>query len=129
MKVKCLLLPLLALLIPSAHATNYVECEAIRAVITRNNMQIEDAEKAAIDLFVEKKIGEKFGLGNTNIKDCSQVADEDTLLRSTCDAYAKRVYSNSKEEAKPFLEEYKKTFIDVELRATKDFKKRGCYYF
>jgi len=28
-----LLLPLLALLIPAAHATNYVECEAIRTVI------------------------------------------------------------------------------------------------
>ena len=55
-----MLLQLLALVIPSAHAPNYVECEAIRSVIIRNNVQLENAIKESYLTFKFKLIIEKF---------------------------------------------------------------------
>ena len=127
--MKRLLLPLLALLIPAAHATNYVECEAIRNVISRTEVQLKEAEKKAMRLFVEKKIRDNFGSGDPEIKDCSQVGDQDTFVRSTCEAFASNVFEASNEEAKIYIQEFIKPYVDVQIRATKDFKKRGCYYF
>ena len=44
-KMKRLLIPLLAFLMPSAHAVDYVQCEAIRNIMVRNGMQKEKEEQ------------------------------------------------------------------------------------
>ena len=62
--MKRLLLSLLALSIPAAHATNYVECEAIRAVISRTEMQIKDVKKKSPHNFAEFKVNQKYPENN-----------------------------------------------------------------
>tara|TARA_B100000575_G_C22526774_1_gene340326 strand:- start:201 stop:485 length:285 start_codon:yes stop_codon:yes gene_type:complete len=64
--MKRLILPLLASLIPSAHATNYVDCEAIRAVIARNDIQKDEAIKYARETFRQTKVK-----GSHNGNDCN----------------------------------------------------------
>ena len=59
--MKRLLITPLLLLVPSAQAVDYVQCEAIRSVIARNSLQLEEATSKARDKFpdylVRKKIG------------------------------------------------------------------------
>ena len=123
--MKRLLLPLLALLIPSAHATNYVECEAIRSVITRNNIQLENAIKDSYLAFKSKLINEKFQVNN-----CSEIDYEMEFVRNIdCKAFADKIPDSDSEEYKSFLIEYTQPYLDIDKRASGDFKKRGCYYF
>tara|TARA_Y100001937_G_scaffold24062_1_gene34574 strand:+ start:11247 stop:11612 length:366 start_codon:yes stop_codon:yes gene_type:complete len=121
--MKRLLLPLLALLIPSAHATNYVECEAIRSVITRNNIQLENAIKDSYLAFKSKLINEKFQVNN-----CSEIEFEyvDNL---DCRLFAEKIPDSDSEEYKSFFIAYTQPYRDIDKRASSDFKKRGCYYF
>ena len=117
-----LLIALLAFSIPSAHATNYVECEAIRAVISRNEIQKEKAEENFYKSYESKKVEEKYGEGN---RDCFYDLSEP--LRTECKDYMKSVW-----ESKEHLKLLKATLDphkEIAKRATNDFKKRGCYYF
>jgi len=53
--MKKILLIAFSCLIPSAHAVDYVKCEAIRAVISRNSIQRQEAFKDSYDRFEMKK--------------------------------------------------------------------------
>ena len=123
--MKRLLLPLLALSIPAAHATNYVECEAIRAVITRNNIQLENAVNNSYQSFRTKLINEKF-----KVNSYSEIDRELDFVRNIdCKAFADKIPNTQSEEYELFFTELTKPYFDIEDRATNDFKKRGCYYF
>ena len=123
--MKRLLLPLLALLIPSAHATNYVECEAIRAVIMRNEIQMDKATKDAISRFKTSKIKEKYnGKGY-----CVLDFPYGTSGREECKEFEETITTVFSDEAEKFIEPSVNPYREIEKRATNDFKKRGCYYF
>ena len=124
--MKRLLLSLLTLLIPAAHATNYVECEAIRAVIMRNEIQMEKAEKNAVVAFEYQKVEEKYA--DQGIKSCYDFP-YDSFKYDECKNYQKTVTTVFEDEAINYIIEKKKPYVDIEERATKDFKKRGCYWF
>ena len=121
--MKRLLLPLLALLIPAAHATNYVECEAIRTVIMRNGIQKDEALKSVDFRFKKLKVKEKYYVDN-----CLDF-DYDSWEREQCDAFASKVFSTFKDEYVEYVKPTISPYLDIEQRATNDFKKRGCYYF
>ena len=139
--MKRLLLSLLTLFIPAAHATNYVECEAIRAVISRNNIQQGEAKKNSKNDFVEFKINEKFpennyirerfnfcaGLdGKVNENKCFAFWDSIATFWNDTDTEIKSQYISEYQE---FLNSKLEPYIQVNKRATNDLKKRGCYYF
>ena len=114
-----LLIALLAFSIPSAHATNYVECEAIRAAIIRNQIQMKNAEENFYKAYEGKLVEEKYGEG---IRSCYYDLDE---LRDECKDWMNSIW-RTEEYLKPLnatLAPYKKN----EKRAKKDFKKKGCY--
>ena len=140
--MKRLLLPLLTLLIPAAHATNYVECEAIRAVITRTEMQIEDVKKKSPHNFAEFKVNQKYpennfvkystvgfcyGLyGKSNYDECRNYLSTIARFINDYDTIIKDEY---KSEFQEFTLSKLKPFAKVSERARNDFKKRGCYWF
>ena len=124
--MKRLLLSLLALSIPAAHATNYVECEAIRAVISRNGIQMEEAEKNALVAFQYQKVEEKYA--DQGITSCYDFG-YDTVQRKECNSYENSVTTIFEDEARNFFNERVGPYKEIEERATKDFKKRGCYWF
>ena len=124
--MKRLLLSLLALSIPAAHATNYVECEAIRAVISRNGIQMEEAEKNALVAFQYQKVEEKYA--DQGITSCYDFG-YDTVQRKECNSYENSVTTIFEDEAHNFFNERVGPYKEIEERATKDFKKRGCYWF
>ena len=114
--MKRLLLPLLALLIPAAHATDYVECEAIRAVIYRNRVQRQKEYKR---LNAEiPKISDEQRYSKYKVYYCELL--EDPKIKAECQNMKEPIVDLSK-KLKPY--------DDIEKRATNDFKKRGCYYF
>ena len=110
----------------SVSATNYVECEAIRAVIMRNEIQMEKAEKNAVVAFEYQKVEEKYA--DQGIKSCYDFG-YDTVQRKECNDYEKSVITIFKDEALKFFNERVGPYEEIEERATKDFKKRGCYWF
>ena len=122
--MKRLLLPLLALLIPAAHATNYVECEAIRAVIVRTDLQKETAKEENKELFVATKVEEKYGKYDCP-KDPMNFYNQD----EKCLEFKKNVWKNFKEEGDEYVKAGLALYDRISERAEKDFKKRGCYYF
>ena len=143
--MKRLLLPILALLIPAAHATNYVECEAIRAVIVRTKIQKEDAFNEIKDSFHRKKVNEKY-----NVETCNLLKERGSIGKSflnpresksdnfnvdpqikvnECVAYRDDSIETFKEEWNQYYLSSIKIYEDIDTRATKDFKKRGCYWF
>ena len=83
-----LLIALLAFSIPSAHATNYVECEAIRAAIIRNQIQMKNAEENFYKAYEGKKVEGKYGEG---IRDCFYDLNE---LRDECEDWMNSVWKS-----------------------------------
>ena len=121
--MKRLLLPLLALLIPSAHATNYVECEAIRAVIARNGIQKDEAIKNARETFRQTKVK-----GSHNGKDCNDFS-YGSNDREQCQSFELGIFTIFGDEYSKYKESIISPYKEIDERATKDFKKRGCYWF
>ena len=120
--MKRLLLPILALLIPAAHATNYVECEAIRAVIMRNQSQMNNSFDEIRSSFHRKKVNEKYG-----VETCNLVGER--YLIDQCVTYRGSTPKTFEVEWNEFYKASMKVYADINTRATNDFKKRGCYYF
>ncbi len=112
----------LLFLIPSAHAVDYVHCEAIRAVIARNSIQRQEAYKDANGSFKTKKVREKYG------KDCYKF-DYGTKDYKDCNAFQDKVWENFKEEGYAYRKSLLTPYNKIETRAQKDFKKKGCYWF
>ena len=142
--MKRLLLPLLALSIPAAHATNYVECEAIRAVIMRNKIQMDNAFDEIRNSFHRKKVNEKYGVETCNLLNTGSISksflnpnavqsdsyNKDPERRvNECVEYRDSSLKIFESEWVGFYEESTKAFEDINKRATNDFKKRGCYWF
>ena len=107
----------------SVSATNYVECEAIRAVISRNGIQKDEAIKNAGSAFRQSKVEEKY-----NGKDCYSFP-YDSYERKQCQAYELTVFSIFGDEYSEFRKSIISPYEEIDERATKDFKKRGCYWF
>ncbi len=113
--MKRLLLPLLAFLMPSAHAVDYVQCEAIRNIMVRNGMQKEKEEQLLRSqvISLEDLIYSKYRVYYCDLLKDPKIKDE-------C----------SKEKAPTIdLEKELKPFDDIDKRLTKDFKNKGCYWF
>ena len=113
--MKRLLLPLLALLIPSAHAVDYVQCEAIRNILVRNEMQREDKEK----LLRSQEISlDDLRYSKYKVYYCELL--KDPKIKAECSKLKKPTYDLS-EELKPY--------DDIDKRLVKDFTNKGCYWF
>ena len=112
--MKRLLLPLLALLIPAAYATNYVECEAIRSVITRNNIQLKNTIKDSYLAFKSKLINEKFKVNN-----CSEIEFE-YVTNLDCRIFAEKIPDSDSVEYKSFFIEHTQPYRDMDKRASGD---------
>ena len=126
----------------SVSATNYVECEAIRAVITRTEIQIEDVKKKSPHNFAEFKVNQKYpennfikygstgfcyGLyGKSNYDECYSYLKTIARFINNVDTEIQDEY---KSEFREFTLSKLKPYVKVSERATNDFKKRGCYYF
>ena len=114
----------LLFLIPSAHALDYVECEAIRSVISRNSVQRQELQKAGYDRFIGLKIREKYGNSS-----CYQVAQSYSNAKyDECRNYEKSVWETYAEELKSYRKNLKEQYNKIEERALKDFQKKGCYW-
>ena len=112
--------PTLALLIPSAHAVDYVKCEAIRAVISRNEIQKSDASENSISKFRAKKIREKYGKG---------YCQYGSATYNECNNFKETVFSNFEDEYEVYVKAVIDPYIEINSRAVKDFEKNGCYWF
>ena len=130
------LIPLLALLIPSAHAVDYVKCEAIRAVIMRNELQMKEERKLARSFFPTIKAREKYGTPSPEFLrkkgDVCWMYGGETLSSKEykeCENFKKTVWSNFKSEGEKYIANEILPFVEIESRATKDFEKNGCYWF
>tara|TARA_Y100001968_G_scaffold247734_1_gene232208 strand:- start:283 stop:693 length:411 start_codon:yes stop_codon:yes gene_type:complete len=117
-------------------ATNYVECEAIRAVMSRTEIQKKEAISLAKSKFAKLKTREKYGTPTPEFLKkkggaCYLYGGE--TVTSTkykeCESFKKNVWKNFKGEGAQYVIEQIKPYIDIEDRASKDFTKRGCYYF
>ena len=118
--MKKILLIAFSCLIPSAHAVDYVKCEAIRAVISRNSIQKQEAFKEAYDDFEMKKIREKYGKG---------YCEYGSETYNECSQFSKNVWKNFKDEGIAYRQDIKKPYEEINDRAVKDFEKNGCYWF
>ena len=112
-----------ACLIPSANAVDYVKCEAIRSVISRNSIQRQEAFKNSYDNFEMKKRKEKFGE-----RFCSSF-DYGSKKYNECNKFTKTIWEEFKDEGSAFRQSAKEPYNKIEIRATKDFDKNGCYWF
>ena len=121
--MKKILLIAFSCLIPSAHAVDYVKCEAIRAVISRNSIQRQEAFKDSYDRFEMKKRKEKFGESF-----CHSLGYGSTKYNE-CNKFTKTIWQEFKDEGLAFRQAAKEPYNKIELRATKDFEKNGCYWF
>ena len=112
----------------SVSATNYVECEAIRAVIIRNQSQMNNSFDEIRSSFHRKKVNEKYG-----VKTCNLVGNYDVYMDrpkiDECVSYRGSTLKTFEAEWNEFYKASIKVYEDINARATKDFKKRGCYYF
>ena len=108
----------------SVSATNYVECEAIRAVIVRTDLQKETAKEENKELFIGIKVKEKYG-EYICPKDPTKFYSQD----EECLTFTKNVWRDFKEEGEAYVEESLGIYDSISERAKKDFKKRGCYWF
>ena len=113
--MKRFLIPLFTFLIPSAHAVDYVQCEAIRNIMVRNEMQKETEEQLLRSqvISLEDLIYSKY-----RVYYCDLL--KDPKIKAEC----------SKEKAPTLdLEKELKPFNDIDKRLTADFKGKGCYWF
>ena len=120
--MKRLLLPLLALLIPAAHATNYVECEAIRSVIMRNESQMDNAFDEIKSSFHRKKVNEKYGVETCNLLENINIWNPETPTVDECVDYrtsTTKALNNA--EWNEFYKASIKAYEDINKRATNDF--------
>ena len=122
--MKKILLIAFSFLIPSAHAVDYVKCEAIRAVIARNNIQKDTAKKEARDLFKVKKLREKYSKVYSG---CISLYGSEEYKE--CEAFEKSIFSVFGAEFKEYEKSKLSPFEEINTRATKDFDKNGCYWF
>ncbi len=115
-------IPLLAFLIPSAHAVDYVQCEAIRTVITRNQSQLDDYIDKKLQEAKDAKYGEDYQCGDLLIYEKDKEAFEECVSFGSRTLGTKEGYKIIKST------EYDK-YKEIEKRANKDFKNKGCYWF
>ena len=112
----------------SVSATNYVECEAIRAVIVRNESQMNNSFDEIRSSFHRKKVNEKYG-----VQTCNLVGNYDVYMDrpkiDECVSYRDSTPKTFEAEWNEFYKTSMKVYADINTRATNDFKKRGCYYF
>ena len=134
--MKKILLIAFSCLIPSAHAVDYVKCEAIRAVIMRNELQMEEERKLARSFFPTIKTREKYGTPSPEFLRkkggvCYMYGGESISSREyrECEDFKKTVWSNFKSEGEKYIAEQILPYVEIESRATKDFNKNGCYWF
>ena len=121
--MKKILLIAFTCFIPSAHAVDYVKCEAIRAVISRNEIQKNDASKDLLSEFSLKKAREKYGKGyQESCQYGSATYDE-------CKNFRLTVLDNFKDEYFVFKKAIVAPYEEINSRAVKDFEENGCYWF
>ncbi len=118
--MKKILLIAFSCLITSAHAVDYVKCEAIRAVIARNEIQKNEAIENSKSEFQAKKVKQKYGKGYCQYG--SATYDE-------CRWFKEDVFKNFEDEYAAYLEAALDPYIEINGRAEKDFDKNGCYWF
>lgn len=120
--MKRLLLPLLAAItLPTAvNAVDYVQCEAIRSVMARNRLQIEEDTSKAYERFPDYMV--KKALEDNGFSEC---ADADYGFCNTVRVNA----FEYKEDWQNYLNKDLAKYFEVEKRAQKDFDKKGCYWF
>ena len=130
--MKRLLIPLLALLIPSAHAVDYVKCEAIRAVISRNYIQKGKVKKDASKLFYVQKLQEKFPAlkkprtGVDKVVNCYNLYLDDEVFKE-CEEFEKTIFTEFSDEFNEFIKPKLKPYEEREDRASKDWVKNDCF--
>ena len=108
-------------LTPSVYAVDYVKCEAIRAVISRNRIQQGEASKSARSQFQSKKVREKYGT--------SYCTNYGTAAYKECKNFEQNVFSNFADERAEYQKMKLEPYVKINTRATKDFEKNGCYWF
>ena len=116
-----LLIALFLLLVPSAQALDYVECEAIKAVIDRNSIQKKQAFEDSYDNFKSKKIKERYG------KLCVELGYSSPKY-SDCTSYERSIWRFHKEEGNTYRKSLEARYQAIEERAKNDFTNEGCYW-
>ncbi len=116
-----LLIASLLLLGPSAYATDYVECEAIKKVIDRNAIQRKQAIENSYEEFKNKKIKEKYG------KLCIELGYASDQY-GDCKNRERSIWRFHKEEGNAYRESLDARYQKIDERAKKDFSSKGCYW-
>ena len=144
--MKRLLLPLLVFLIPSAHAVDYVQCEAIQKFIDRNSLEKEKIYNTSKALFEIKKLREKYpnftnsdsfllgirSAGSTCLAMMSEQGYKNYKGMSEykeCETYEKNILSTFSKEYQDYLTSSPLLIENLkkDTKAKKDFKEKGCY--
>ena len=116
-----LVIALFLLLVPSAHALDYVKCEAIKAVIDRNSIQKKKAFEDSYDKFKSKKIKERYG----NL--CIELGYSSPNY-SECKSYERSIWRFHEKEGNAYRKSLEARYQKIEERAKEDFTNEGCYW-
>ena len=122
--MKKILLIAFSCLIPSAHAVDYVKCEAIRAVIARNEIQKENATEEAKGPFKIMNLREKYPKVYSGC-----ISLYGTSEYKECQNFEKFIFTTFSTEFNEYKKSKLKPYVEINTRATKDFDKNGCYWF
>jgi len=112
-------------LIPSAHALDYVECEATRSVISINSVQRQEEFKAGYDRFIALKTREKYGNSS-----CFQVAQSYSNAKyDECRNHEKSVWKTFREEGQSYRKNLKSHTTRLKRELQKIFKRKVAIGF
>ena len=124
---------------PSAQAVDYVQCETIRNLISRNKVQMSEALKVGKFYFKRVKIRERYSyIPKEEKADCVSLLKGWNMAKGldAVDKEYKECWEFSKTILTEFNEEYKdieisilNKFKKVEKKAQEDYKEKGCYGF
>ena len=123
-------------LIPSAHAVDYVKCEAIRSVLVRNEIQKRNVVEGAERPFKQKKLKERFPDLVENVNGYVFCIDRSTRKEiSECDDFRNSILSVQsdgrtrlfEDEFQEYIKPKLKSYEERETRASKDWVKNDCF--
>ena len=124
---------------PSAQAVDYVQCETIRNLISRNKVQMSEALKVGKFYFKRVKIRERYSyIPKEEKADCVSLLKGWNMAKGL-DAVDKE-YRECREFSKTILTVFNEEYRDIEIsilnkfkkvekKAQEDYKEKGCYGF
>ena len=124
---------------PSAQAVDYVQCEAIRNLISKNKVQMSEALKIGEFYFKRGKIRERYSyIPKEEKADCVSLLKGWNMAKGfdavdkeyrECKAFSETILTEFNEEYKDIEISILNKFKKVEKKAQEDYIEKGCLVF